>query len=111
MLRRARTLYGAGLGFAGLGLLAGVVRATLGLRWDPDGPTADALAAVDADIAQAMQSAREELGGGRVGDLDGARETARGLEAALAASLADTTRWAGEFPFERALGDVRCWKL
>src|SRR5438477_12128534 len=48
-LTRARTLYGAGMGFASLSILAAVVRATVGFRWDEDGDMAEALAAIDAD--------------------------------------------------------------
>ncbi|GJE92252.1 hypothetical protein PsYK624_084050 [Phanerochaete sordida] len=110
-LRRARALYGAGLGFAGLALLTSVARGTLGLRWDLDGPLADTLAAVDADIAQALQSCREEFGSGRVADVDAARATLQELEATLIASQDDTARWEGDFPFERALVDVQHWKL
>ncbi|EKM54571.1 uncharacterized protein PHACADRAFT_175092 [Phanerochaete carnosa HHB-10118-sp] len=110
-LRRARALYGAGMGFASLAALTAIARGTLGLRWAPDGPMADTLAAVDADIAQALQSAREEYGAGRVADLDAARATLRELEETLAASQDDAVRWGGEFPFERALVDVQHWKL
>ena len=110
VLRRARALYGAGMGFASLGVLTHVVRATLGLRWDVDGATADALAAVDADIAQGLQSSREELGAGRV-DVDHARGVVAELEQALDASQDETAQWGGDFPFERALVDVQHWKL
>ena len=55
-LTRARSLYGAGMGFASFGILASVVRATLGIRWEEDGEMADALAAIDADIGQAIQA-------------------------------------------------------
>lgn len=54
-LSRARTLYGAGLGFASLSVLSQVVRATIGLRWEEDGDMADILAVIDADIGQAIQ--------------------------------------------------------
>ena len=54
-LSRARSLYGAGLGFASLGILSQVVRATIGLRWEEDGDMADVLAVIDADIGQAIQ--------------------------------------------------------
>lgn len=54
-LTRARTLYGAGMGFWSLGVLASIVRATIGLQWEEDGDMADVLAAIDADIGQAIQ--------------------------------------------------------
>ena len=56
LLTRARSLYGAGLGFASLGLLSSIVRATIGLRWEDDGDMADILAVIDADISQAIQA-------------------------------------------------------
>jgi hypothetical protein len=56
LLTRARSLYGAGLGFASLGLLSSIVRATIGLRWEDDGDMADILAVIDADIGQAIQA-------------------------------------------------------
>jgi hypothetical protein len=55
VLTRARSLYGAGMGFASLGILASVVRATLGIQWEADGEMTDALAVIDADIGQAIQ--------------------------------------------------------
>ena len=99
------------MGFAGLSVLTSIARGTLGLRWALDGEMADTLAAVDADVAQALQSAKEEFGGGRVSDLEAARATLRELEETLSASQDDTAQWGGEFPFERALVDVQHWKL
>src|ERR1700722_2905404 len=55
VLARARTLDGAGMGFDSLGILASVVKATLGVRWDEDSDMANALAVVEADIGQAIQ--------------------------------------------------------
>ncbi|KAJ7082316.1 hypothetical protein C8R44DRAFT_992212 [Mycena epipterygia] len=66
LLKRARALYGSGMGFASLGLLTTAVRATLELRWDREGEMADVLAVIDADIAQAIQSCKEEVESGRV---------------------------------------------
>jgi hypothetical protein len=54
-LTRARKLYGSGLGFASLGILTVIVRATLGLRWDDTGEMVDVLDAIDGDITQAFQ--------------------------------------------------------
>jgi hypothetical protein len=55
VLRRARSLYGAGLGFSSLNLLTTVIRASIGLRWEEDDEIADLFAIVDADIGQAIQ--------------------------------------------------------
>lgn len=58
-LTRARSVYGAGMGFASLGILTEVVRATIGLRWDRDGDMVKVLSDIDTDISQAIQ-----VGGG-----------------------------------------------
>jgi hypothetical protein len=55
VLTRARSLFGAGMGFASLSLLASIVRATIGLRWEDEGDMADFLAVIDSDITQAIQ--------------------------------------------------------
>ena len=110
-LRRSRSLYGAGMGIASLGALMDVVRATIGLRWARDGLMADSLAAVDADISQAIQSAKEELVGGRPSDIEKARIVVRELGEWLIESSKDTERWGGEFPFEKALVSIEYWKL
>jgi hypothetical protein len=43
------------MGFASLGVLESVVRATVGLRWEDASELPDILALVDADISQAIQ--------------------------------------------------------
>jgi hypothetical protein len=43
------------MGFASLGILSSIVKATVGLRWEDDGAMAHVLAVVDADISQAIQ--------------------------------------------------------
>ncbi|KAJ7683441.1 hypothetical protein B0H17DRAFT_1160913 [Mycena rosella] len=107
ILRRARALYGSGMGFASLGLLACAVRATLGLRWEREGELADVLAVIDADVAQAIQSCKEELESGRTSEGKGLNE----LRSAVDASCADVEGWGGEFPFERAASSLEYWKL
>ncbi|KAJ7898638.1 hypothetical protein B0H14DRAFT_2674959, partial [Mycena olivaceomarginata] len=67
-LARARMLYGSGLGFASLQPLAAVVRSTIGHRWLPEGQIAYALVMADADIAQGLQSCKEEMQGGAAVD-------------------------------------------
>jgi len=59
VLTRARSLFGAGMGFASLGLLSSIVRATIGLRWEDEGDMADFLAVIDSDITQAIQVRRD----------------------------------------------------
>ena len=99
------------MGIASLGVLMDVIKATIGLKWARDGLMADSLAAVDADISQAIQSAKEELAGGRPSDIDKARIVVRELGEWLTESSKDTERWGGEFPFEKALVSVEYWKL
>jgi len=111
LLTRARSLYGAGLGFASLGLLSSIVRATIGLRWEDDGDMADILAVNDADIGQAIQSSKEEIESGGVADFTLAREAKNDLRCAVNDSLADVKSWGGEFPFERAAASIEYWKI
>ncbi|KAF8801751.1 hypothetical protein BYT27DRAFT_7226664 [Phlegmacium glaucopus] len=111
LLTRARSLYGAGLGFASLGVLSSIVRATIGLRWENCGDMADILAVIDADISQAIQSSKEEIEGGRVVDFTSAREAKNELRCAVNDSLADVKSWGGEFPFERAVASIEFWKI
>ncbi|KAJ6464799.1 hypothetical protein C8R47DRAFT_68357 [Mycena vitilis] len=111
VLKRARALYGSGMGFASLGLLAGAVRSTTGMRWDDEGDVADVLAVIDADIAQAIQSCKEEVESGRVGDYTSARKALNDLRSTVDASYTDVEAWGGEFPFERAASSIAYWKL
>ncbi|KAK0475287.1 hypothetical protein IW261DRAFT_1496810 [Armillaria novae-zelandiae] len=110
-LRRARCLFGAGLGFASLAVLAVVVRATIGLRWNAENEMSDILADVDADICQAIQSSKEELEGGRVDDYAKARDAVKELQNAVKESLLDVESWGGEYPFERASLSFEHWKM
>lgn len=54
-LARARSLYGAGMGFSSLNILTSVVKATIGLRWEDNGAMEHDLAVTDSDISQAIQ--------------------------------------------------------
>ncbi|KAF8956848.1 hypothetical protein BDZ97DRAFT_146393 [Flammula alnicola] len=111
VLTRARSLYGAGLGFSSLTVLASIVRATVGLRWEDDGDMADILAVIDADIGQAIQSSKEELEESRVVDFASAREAKDGLRGAVNDSVVDVRSWGGEFPFQRASASIEYWKF
>ncbi|KZT21739.1 hypothetical protein NEOLEDRAFT_1138926 [Neolentinus lepideus HHB14362 ss-1] len=110
-LTRARSLYGAGMGFASLGLLAGIIRATWGRQWETEGDMVDALAMIDADITQAIQSSKEEIEAGRVPDLAAARAAVGELSDALNGSASDVMAWGGEFPFERGVASLDHWKF
>jgi hypothetical protein len=48
------------MGFASLGVLESVVRATIGLRWEEVGELSNILALVDADISQAIQVSHQK---------------------------------------------------
>lgn len=112
ILARARALYGVGSAFSSLAVLEDVVRATVGLRWEEDGAMAYALADVDADITQAIQSCKEELSSGRVFDVRVARKALASIGEAIKTSKSDCTRWdENAFPFERAEVSVQFWKL
>ncbi|KAH7882586.1 hypothetical protein F5I97DRAFT_1906385 [Phlebopus sp. FC_14] len=111
VLARARSLYGAGMGFTSLIVLAMVVKATVGLRWERDGVMADSLATIDADVSQAIQSCKEELEGGRVNDLAAAREAINKMRAGVEDSCRDVEIWGGEFPFDRAANSIECWRI
>ncbi|TFK49969.1 hypothetical protein OE88DRAFT_1736268 [Heliocybe sulcata] len=111
VLRRVRALYGAGMGLASLDLLAKIVRATWGLRWENEGVMADALAMIDADITQAIQSSKEEIEEGRVFDLATARAVAADISQTLEGSESDIAGWGGEFPFERAAASLVLWTI
>ncbi|KAI0351112.1 hypothetical protein OH77DRAFT_1430131 [Trametes cingulata] len=111
ILLRIRTLYGSGMGFASLKILARIVAATVGLRWEEDSTMEDTLAIIDADISQAIQSAKEEIDGGRVTNFDEAREVVHELRSAINESQTDTKKWSGDFPFERAAASLEYWRV
>jgi len=99
------------MGITSLGVLASIVKATVGLQWEENGDMADILAVIDADIGQAIQSSKEENEGGRITDFSTAREIVNGLRAAVNESFADVRSWGGEFPFERAQSSLEYWKI
>lgn len=127
----ARCLYGSGLGFAGIRLLSGLVRQTLGRRWRHEGSTMVVLSELDIDITQAiqvrlrlslcgvfnqlttivLQSSKEEVEAGRVANYAKALEVVQDLQCAIAESRNDVESWGGEFPFERAEFSVAFWHL
>ncbi|KAJ7176169.1 hypothetical protein C8R43DRAFT_1118696 [Mycena crocata] len=112
-ITRARLLYGSGMGFASLAPLTAIVRSTVGHRWAAEGDVAYALVVIDADIAQALQSCKEELQGEATLALDRVqgRKALNALADALAESRHNVEEWGGEFPFERAECSVQDFKL
>ena len=110
-LRRARTLYGAGLGFASLKVLALPVRAMADVRRENSAAMESMFAEIDADISQALQSCREELDSGRLSDVAAARSALDDLRTAVKESQIAVQSWRGVFPFERAAASLEYWKI
>jgi hypothetical protein len=99
------------MGFHSLTLLVVIVRATVDLRWTEDGPLADTLAVVDGDIAQAVQSSKEELMAGRVEDMNMARKVVDELRTAMREVSLVVELWGADFPYERGLANLESLKL
>ncbi|KAJ8468519.1 hypothetical protein ONZ51_g9587 [Trametes cubensis] len=110
-LARSRTFYGAGMGLAALAVLTEVVKSAVGLRWEEDSRMEAVLAEVDEDLTQAIQSAKEEIDGGRVPEAVQARMVHDALRQALLEDKKDVESWGGDFPFGRALPSVELWKV
>ncbi|EKM52903.1 uncharacterized protein PHACADRAFT_261592 [Phanerochaete carnosa HHB-10118-sp] len=111
VLTRARMLYGVGLGFASLKVLALPVRAAAHLCWEPGSELEQVFAEIDADVGQALQSAREELDSGRAGNLQAARTALEELKSAVREGQAAVAGWGEAYPFERAAASLEFWKL
>ena len=115
VLRRARAAYGAGMALASLGVLTAIVIATSRVRWAQDSAMEDALAAVDADLSQAIESAKQEIDAGRAPDPTYAANARAALLDALQRCQQAVEGWdddGGEdmFPFDRGLTSVQGWK-
>jgi len=111
LLSYTRSLYGAGMGFESIEILSGIVRSTSGLRWTAEDDLAQVLAVIDADISQAIQSCREEMGGGHIRDISGARAAMWQLRTALTDCRTEVDSWGGEFPFSRGKLNADCLQL
>jgi hypothetical protein len=110
LLNRCRALLGACLGCEALRMYAIIVRGTHHLRWSGDGDLAQSLAIVDGDIAQAIQSCKEQVESlDRRSDTKDICSAAEDLTNALRESERLAETWNGEFPFVRALDNVTSW--
>lgn len=109
-LTRIRAMYGAGLGFASLGALASVVRATHGVHWEEGSELEGLLASIDADISQAIQSSREELDSGRVTDMEAAVAAVNEIRLAVKESR-QVGSGVGGCPFEQGAIALDFWKF
>lgn len=77
------------------------MRGVIPLRFDEDGPFMELLAIVDGDVAQAIQSCKEEVMAGTVpGEHE--RRLVRELREAIREVEEECERWGGCFPFDRA---------
>jgi len=110
LLRRARALFGAGLGLQSLPILTLLIHGTHSLHWTEDGDFVDTLAILDSDISQAVQSSLEEVAASDFDNLvGGAEEGIRAvteLQKALKACEQEVESWGGEFPFQRGLANM-----
>ncbi|KAJ3747763.1 hypothetical protein DFH05DRAFT_1393274, partial [Lentinula detonsa] len=95
-----------GLGFASLEILIPIVEATIGAKWKRDGPTAEILTKVDADIVQAIQSCKEELLSDRVKERGAARQIVNRLQRGVEDSTQE-----GASVLEKAADSIRHWKF
>lgn len=111
VLSRIRALYGAGLGFASLEILAVVVRATIGIHWEDGSDLEGIFASIDADISQAIQSSREEWESGRVTDIETARVAISALRSALEESRLTVEASRGGYRFEQGEFALDFWKI
>ena len=83
-----------------------MIQATFPLRWtasDRD-PLLEALAIVDCDISQAVQSCKEQIVGGNLDSEALAGAALEELYQALGESKRQTAAWGGEFAFDRVRG-------
>ncbi|OCH86360.1 hypothetical protein OBBRIDRAFT_738153 [Obba rivulosa] len=111
LLACVRSIYGAGMGFASLRILAEIIEATSGTRWEDDSEMEDVLTEIDGDVTQAIQSSKEQMEGGRVENVTAARETVERLRTALRNSKEDVASWGEMYPFEKAAASVQYWKF
>ncbi|KAG8858942.1 hypothetical protein FRB96_004762 [Tulasnella sp. 330] len=112
-LARARALFGVGLGFESLPVLTSIVSRILPLQWEIDSEMEDALIVLDADLAQAVQSCREQLqsSGDLVKDIEGARSTVKALREVMDQCRVVVESWGGEFPLEKGMMSIEGWKF
>ena len=111
VLSRARALYGAGLGFASLRVLAVVVRAANGIHWAEGGELETTLAAIDVDISQAIQSCKEEWASGRATDQVFVKTALNELRTALRENRSVVGAGRGGYLFEQGENALDFWKL
>ena len=95
-----------GLGFDSLPIYTFIIRSTFLLRWEDSDEDLllNHLAVVDADLAQAIQSSKEEVTAGYLEseeEIASAKESLGELYGALDESKRLVETWGGEFCFDR----------
>ncbi|KAH9913207.1 uncharacterized protein B0H18DRAFT_1050295 [Fomitopsis serialis] len=111
VLSRVRALYGAGLGFASLKILAVIVKAAEGVKWMEGSELETLLAAIDVDISQAIQSCKEEADSGRVTNLAFGRAAVNELRAAVKGNRMVVVSGVGGYQFEQGENALDYWKI
>ena len=99
-----------------LPIYTSIIRSTFHLRWEDSDEDLllNHLAVVDADLAQAIQSSKEEVAAGYLEseeDIASARESLGELHAALNESKRLVETWGGEFCFDRVCQSPRTAEL
>jgi len=102
LLRRARVLYGCGLGLESISLLARIVTALASLRWEEGGEMEDVLSVVDCDLAAALYNVKDSFGTRLKERNVEARGTLAALDCALSSIAGQVEEWGLDNPFERA---------
>ncbi|TFY67827.1 hypothetical protein EVJ58_g1384 [Rhodofomes roseus] len=111
VLSRVRALYGAGLGFASLKILAVIVNAAEGIKWTEGSELETLLAAIDVDISQAVQSCKEEVESGRATDMSFARAAVNELRVAVKENRMVVVSGEGGYLFEQGENALDYWKI
>ena len=113
LLRRTRMAYGAGLGVESLETLTNIVEVVAETHWkEDDGVNSmeNILAAIDQDISQAVESAKQQIEAGHIDDIERAGQVKEALFKALQKCEQSVGVWNAEmFPFPRGLESVRGW--
>ena len=106
--------YGAGLGVESLETLNNIVEVVAETHWKEDDGVnrmENILAAIDQDISQAVESAKQQIEAGHIDDIERAGQVKEALFKALQKCEQSVGAWNAEmFPFPRGLESVRGWR-
>ncbi|CCM04163.1 uncharacterized protein FIBRA_06325 [Fibroporia radiculosa] len=110
-LSQIRALYGAGLGFASLKILAMLVKAAEGVHCEEGSELEGLLASIDVDISQAIQSSKEEIESGRVMDWHAAKETVDNLREVIKENRKMVESRGKGYLFEQGAIGLHFWNI